>query len=538
MPESTTIDNEPPIGPSSDSSASSVDKHTANNGAPVTSIDGSMVVASDSPLQLEEVEQALLGAILRNNRVYDDLADRLNEDDFHHPAHRVIFRTVAQHALRGQQVNALTLKHFLSYDDDLLAQGGSEYLTFLENSLLPSVPRDYARILRDLRLRRGLLDIGRTTASCAQKIDPDREADELIEEAEEKLFHLSSSGDQEQVLQDLGSASENARQIAERAMTRKRKIVGVTTGFTEIDRMLGGLHDADLLILAGRPSMGKTALGLTIAYNAAQIAARDADEPGRTLFFSLEMSAEQLATRLIASRSGVSNDRIRRGEIRPDEFDKITEASKYMADLPLYIDDSAALSVSALRQRARRAKRQKKIDLVVVDYLQLLHLPSGEHRESRVQEVSSITRALKALAKDLNVPVLVISQLSRAVESREPPRPMLSDLRDSGAIEQDADVVMFVYREEYYKSRKAPEKRDEEGEEQFQARWKNYLTQLEPLRNKAELIISKQRHGPISTVNLFFEANLARFSNLDTHHTEEQVRGDGGSSDFSKPNDF
>ena len=486
-----------------------------------------------TPLQLEEVEQALLGAILRNNRVYDDLADQLGEEDFHHPAHRVIFRTVAEQSLRGQQANALTLKHYLSDDEDLLAQGGSDYLAFLENSLLPSIPRDYARILRDLRLRRGLLDISHSTAARAQRVELQVPAEELIEETEDKLFQLSSSGEQEQLLQELGAASENARQIAERAMSRKRDIVGVSTGFTEVDRMLGGLHESDLLILAGRPSMGKTALGLTIAYNAAQLCARDPNEPGRTLFFSLEMSAEQLATRLIASRSGVSNDKIRRGDINSSEFSKITEASRYMASLPLYIDDSAALSVSALRQRSRRAKRQKNIDLIVVDYLQLLHLASGERRENRVQEVSSITRSLKALAKDLNVPVLAISQLSRAVESREPPRPQLSDLRDSGAIEQDADVVMFVYRAEYYKSRKAPEKREEENDEQFNARLQRHLKELEPMRNKAELIISKQRHGPIATVNLFFEPNLARFANLERHHLEGDDLEDDISTDFS-----
>ncbi len=514
---------------STDSNEETASAQGTSMGSSMGTDQSTSLLATPAPLQLEEVEQALLGAILRNNRVYDELADQLDEDDFHHPAHRVIFRTVAEQSLRGQQANALTLRHYLSDDEDLRVQGGSDYLSFLENSLLPSVPRDYARILRDLRLRRGLLDISHSTAARAQRVELQVAAEELIEETEEKLFHLSMSGEQEQVLQELGAASENARQIAERAMSRKRDIVGVTTGFTEVNQMLGGLHESDLLVLAGRPSMGKTALGLTIAYNAARLCAQDSNEPGRTLFFSLEMSAEQLATRLIASRSGVSNDRIRRGDINSGEFSRISEASRYMADLPLYIDDSAALSVSALRQRARRAKRQKGIDLIVVDYLQLLHLASGERRENRVQEVSSITRSLKALAKDLNVPVLAISQLSRAVESRDPPRPQLSDLRDSGAIEQDADVVMFVYREEYYKSRKAPEKREDEGEEQFRARLQRYLKELEPLRNKAELIISKQRHGPIGTVNLFFEPNLARFGNLEKH----RVEAEGFDADFS-----
>ena len=468
-----------------------------------------------SPLHLEEVEQALLGAMLRNNRVYDDLADRLSIDDFHHPAHQIIYKTLGEQALRGQQANALTLAYLLSDDDALEAQGGAEYLSYLENALLPSVPKDYARILRDLRLRRNLVDIGQTTTARAQKIEPQEQADALIEEAEEKLFNLATIGEQEQILHDLGSASENARQIAQRAMERKRDIVGINTGFTELNQMLGGLHDSDLLILAGRPSMGKTALGLTIAYNAAQQVARDENEPGRTLFFSLEMSAEQLATRLIAARSGISNDRIRRGEIRRDDFQKISEASRYMAELPLFIDDSAALSVSALRQRARRAKRQKHIDLIVVDYLQLLHLAHGEHRENRVQEISSITRALKALAKDLNIPVLAISQLSREVEKRDPPRPLLSDLRESGAIEQDSDVVMFIYREVYYLRRKAPEQRAEEDVAQFEARAKAHNDLVEKKRNKAELLISKQRHGPVGTVDLFFDENLARFDNLE-----------------------
>ena len=488
----------------------------------------SAVAETPSPLQLEEVEQALLGAMLRNNRVYDDLADRLSTEDFHHPAHQIIYKTLGEQALRGQQANALTLAYILSDDEALSAQGGAEYLSYLENALLPSVPKDYARILRDLRLRRNLVDIGQATAARAQKVEPQVQADALIEEAEEKLFNLATIGEQEQIIHDIGSAAENARQIAERAMERKRDIVGINTGFTKVNQLLGGLHDSDLIVLAGRPSMGKTALGLTIAYNAAQQVMRDPKEPGRTLFFSLEMSAEQLATRLIAARSGISNDRIRRGEIRRDDFEKISEASRYMAELPLYIDDSAALSVSALRQRARRAKRQKKIDMVIVDYLQLLHLAHGEYRENRVQEVSSITRALKALAKDLNIPVLAISQLSREVEKRDPPRPQLSDLRDSGAIEQDADVVMFIYREAYYLARKAPEQRPEESLEQFQARHKRYLEMLEPKRNKAELLISKQRHGPVGTVELFFDGNLARFDNLETTEREEGIEGSDG----------
>ena len=515
MSESATIHHTPPIS----------QLPTANREIPPSASSATALAETTSPLQLEEVEQALLGAMLRNNRVYDDLADKLSDEDFHHPAHQIIYKTLGEQALRGQQANALTLAYLLSDDKALEAQGGAEYLSYLENALLPSVPKDYARILRDLRLRRNLVDIGQTTAAKAQKVEPQVQADALIEEAEEKLFNLATIGEQEQILHDIGSASENARQIAERAMERKRDLVGINTGFTKLNQMLGGLHDSDLVILAGRPSMGKTALGLTIAYNAAQQVVRDPEEPGRTLFFSLEMSAEQLATRLISAHSGISNDRIRRGEIRRDDFDKISEASRYMAELPLYIDDSAALSVSALRQRARRAKRQKNIDLVVVDYLQLLHLAHGEYRENRVQEVSSITRALKALAKDLNIPVLVLSQLSREVEKREPPRPQLSDLRDSGAIEQDADVVMFVYREAYYLARKAPEQREEESIEQFQARHKRYLDLLEPKRNKAELLISKQRHGPVGTVELFFDGNLARFANLETAEREEISSG-------------
>jgi replicative DNA helicase len=321
--------------------------------------------------------------------------------------------------------------------------------------------------------------------------------------------------------------------MAEAAFKRSGKTTGVSSGFTDLDKLLGGLHPSDLLILAGRPSMGKTALATNIAFNAAK-AYKPAKTPdGRTIaedgavvgFFSLEMSAEQLATRILAEESGISGDRIRRGDVSHEDFDKFVQASQRLSSVPLFIDDTPALSIAALRTRARRLKRQQGLDLIVVDYLQLMQgTPGARGAENRVQEISEITRGLKSVAKDLNVPVIALSQLSRAVEQREDKRPQLADLRESGSIEQDADVVMFVFREEYYLGRAEPTRRPEESDDKFNDRYGRWQERLQQVHGTGEVLIAKQRHGPIGKVTLRFDGETTKFSNyvgadhLPDHH--------------------
>ncbi|MBX9805170.1 MAG: replicative DNA helicase, partial [Alphaproteobacteria bacterium] len=358
-----------------------------------------------------------------------------------------------------------------------------------------------------LFLRRQLMGIGEGMVLTARTHELEVSATQQIEEAEKKLFDLATTGNVSGGFQSFREALTTSIEMAEVAYRRDSHIVGVTTGLTDLDKWLGGLHPSDLLIIAGRPSMGKTILATNIAFNAA-VASMENNKSGASVaFFSLEMSAEQLATRILASESGVSSDKIRRGEIRAEDFPMFVEVSRRLSTIPLFIDDTPALTVSALRTRARRLKRQEGLGLIVIDYLQLME-GGGSKRssENRVQEISDITRALKALAKELDVPVIALSQLSRAVEQREDKRPQLSDLRESGSIEQDADVVMFIFREEYYEVRRQPP----EGTDKH-AEWQARMNQI---ANQAEVIIAKQRHGPVGTVRLYFEGQLTRFGNL------------------------
>jgi replicative DNA helicase len=371
-------------------------------------------------------------------------------------------------------------------------------------------------------LRRELITLGQDVVTEAFQHDLDDPAITQIERAEAKLFELATTGQAEGGPRPLTAALTVAITMAQAAFKRDGKTVGVATGFADLDKKLGGLHPSDLVILAGRPSMGKSALATNIAFNAAKAyrTARAADgrivseDGGISAFFSLEMSSEQLATRILAEESGVSSDRIRRGEVKREDFDKFVAASQRLQTVPLYIDDTPALTIGALRTRARRMKRQQGLDLIVIDYLQLMR-PSAQGRgsENRVQEISEITRGLKAIAKELDVPVLALSQLSRAVEQREDKRPMLADLRESGSIEQDADVVMFIFREEYYLSRE-PTRRPEETEDKYNDRYERWKERCEATFGTAEVIIAKQRHGPIGTVRLHFEAETTKFENF------------------------
>ena len=462
-----------------------------------------------------EAEQGLLGAILVNNAAYERVSELLTAAHFGDALHGRIFEACGRLIERGQIANPVTLKSLFEQDGVLADLGGARYLIELANSVVSVVNAvDYARTIHDLYLRRQLIEIGEDTVNEAHRFDIDVSATAQIEATEQRLFNLAETGQTDGGFKKLVDATRIAIEMAETAFKRSSPVTGVTSGLRDLDKKLGGLHPSDLIILAGRPSMGKTALATNIGYNAAKAYLRNPEEGGRTAFFSLEMSAEQLANRILAEESGVPSDKIRRGEVGQENFLRFVEVVQEMEQVPFYIDDTPALSVPALRSRARRLKRTQGLDLIIVDYLQLLTATNSDRSENRVQEISSITRGLKALAKELNVPVIALSQLSRQVEQREDKRPQLSDLRESGSIEQDADVVMFVFREQYYLERAEPKQKPEEGDDKFNERFERWRERCEKVHNVAEVNIAKQRHGPIGTVPLFFDGNVTRFADL------------------------
>jgi replicative DNA helicase len=470
-----------------------------------------------------EAEQALLGAILVNNQVLDRVSEFLRAEHFFDPAHGRIFTAIRVIIERGQIANPVTLKTQFDQDPALSEVGGAQYLVRLAAAVVSIVnAADYARIVHDLYLRRQLIDLGEEVVNGAYEQDAEATAVEQIEQAEQQLFTLAESGQIEGGPVILSQSLAQAIRTAEAAYKRDSHVTGVTTGLVDVDKKLGGLHPSDLIILAGRPSMGKTALATNIAFNAAMAYREIRDDAGhlkvldgaKVAFFSLEMSSEQLATRILSEQTGISSDRIRRGEVREDDFPKFVESAQKLSRLPFFIDDTPALSVSALRTRARRLKRQHGLGLIVIDYLQLMRPSTGTRSENRVQEISDITRGLKAVAKELDVPVLALSQLSRAVENREDKRPQLADLRESGSIEQDADVVMFIFREQYYHERMPPMQRPDESEEKFNERYQRWQDRGNQIHNVAEVNIAKQRHGPIGTVKLYFEGAVTKFGDL------------------------
>jgi replicative DNA helicase len=471
-----------------------------------------------------EAEQALLGAIFRNNLAHSRVSDFLEPEHFANAVHGRIYAAVGKLIERGQIANPVTLKNLFDQDGALAEIGGAQYLTRLAEAAVTIInAEDYGRRIHDLHLRRQLIGLGEDVVNDAFHQDLDDPAINQIERAEAKLYELASTGQAEGGLRPFNAALTEAIETAQAAFKRSGKTVGVASGFIDLDKKLGGLHPSDLIILAGRPSMGKTSLATNIAFNAAKAYVEGVGPDGRKIaedgavigFFSLEMSAEQLATRILAEESNVSSDRIRRGDVRREDFDKFVAASQRLAAVPLYIDDTPALSVAALRTRARRLKRQQGLGIIVIDYLQLLRgTASRNGPENRVQEISEITRGLKAIAKELELPVLALSQLSRAVEQREDKRPQLSDLRESGSIEQDADVVMFIFREEYYLSRAEPTRRADEGDDKFNDRHDRWRERCEQTFGLAEVIIAKQRHGPIGTVKLHFEPETTKFDNF------------------------
>jgi replicative DNA helicase len=475
-----------------------------------------------------EVEQALLGAILVNNEAFYRVSDFLEPEHFFEPLHQKIYKDIGSLVRSGKTATPITLKTFLPADLDVAGLNANQYLARLATEATTVINAgDYGRTVYDLALRRSLIGIGEVMVNTAYDAPVDLGPQAQIEEAERRLYELAESGRYDGGFQRFAQALTTAVEMAAHAYQRDGKLSGIATGLRDLDRMMGGLQPSDLIILAGRPGMGKTALATNLAYNIAKTWRGEVRPDGRMEtvnggivgFFSLEMSAEQLATRIISEQTRLPSYRIRRGEIEPSDFDRIAEAAREMESMPLYIDETGGLSIAQLAARARRLKRQKGLDLLVVDYIQLLSGSSKRASEGRVQEVTEITTNLKALAKELVVPIVALSQLSRQVENRDDKRPQLSDLRESGSIEQDADVVMFVFREEYYLRNREPRAGSDEH-----FKWQ---TEMELAHGKAEVIIGKQRHGPTGTVALHFEADVTRFSDLATDdHLPARMHGD------------
>ena len=460
-----------------------------------------------------EAEQQLLGAVLTNNDIYDRIASVVRAEHFYDPVHQRVFEIAAARIQKNALASPVTLKGYLEDDQGLAELGGAAYLVRLAGAAISAhAARDYAQMVYDLAVRRELIRLGREISARAATVSVDDEPSEQIVKAEQDLYKIAEQGQAERGFVSFLKAAKEAVDVANLAYQREGGLAGISTGLVDLDKKLGGLHPSDLLILAGRPSMGKTSLATNIAFNVAKAHRRGRKPDGSdgTLsggvvgFFSLEMSAEQLAARILSEASEVPSEQIRRGDMTEAEFRRFVEAAKALESCPLYIDDTPALPISQVAARARRLKRTHGLDVLMVDYLQLLR---GSSKESRVQEVSEITQGLKAIAKELDIPVIALSQLSRQVESREDKRPQLSDLRESGSIEQDADVVMFVFREEYYREREKPGDHDLEA----MAKWQQIMEQV---HGKAEVIIGKQRHGPIGTVELSFEGRFTRFGNL------------------------
>jgi replicative DNA helicase len=465
-----------------------------------------------SPHNLD-AEQALLGAIIVNNDAYFRVQDFLEPDHFFEDVHRRIFEVAASLIRAGKIATPITLKTFLS-DVDLGEISISHYLARLAAEATTVInAEDYGRSIYDLALRRRLIGIGEEMVNSAYEAKVDASPRDQIEEAERKLFGLAEAGRVDGGFQRFSDALTHAIDMAANAFKRDSHLSGLSTGLIDMDTMMGGLQASDLVILAGRPGMGKTALATNLAFNVARAYRGEKQPDGSTKtvdggivgFFSLEMSSEQLATRVIAEQSGVPSYKIRRGDIREDEFYRITDVAREMQSIPLYIDQTGGISIAQLVARARRLKRQRGLDLLIIDYLQLLS-GSAKKGENRVQELTEITTGLKALAKELAVPVIALSQLSRQVENRDDKRPQLSDLRESGSIEQDADVVLFVFREEYYLKNKEPRM----GTEEY-FKWQQ---DMDRAHGRAEVIIGKQRHGPTGTIQLSFTAEVTRFGNL------------------------
>jgi len=494
--------------------------------------DGLLGLSQRLPPANLEAEQSLLGALLANNKAYERVSEFLAGEHFADAVHGRIFSAIQRRVEAGQLADAVTLRAEFEHSGLLDEVGGTAYLAQLLGAMVGIINAgEYGRVIHDAWLRRQLVDLGETMVNRAFGAEPELDGKLQLEAGEQALFDLSKAGESGGGFVSFERALAAAVQHAEKAFSNPGGVAGLSTGLRDLDAKLGGLHPSDLLILAGRPGMGKTALATKIAFGAARTVLRAAREKdpnavprGGVAVFSLEMSCDQLATRLLSEESRISGDRIRRGEISQRDFDRFLDVSRELQALPLFIDDTPAITISALRTRCRRLQRTKGLDLIVVDYLQLMRPAAGQKPENRVQEISQITQGLKAIAKELSVPVIALSQLSRAVEQREDKRPQLSDLRESGSIEQDADVVMFIYRDEYYLQQRQPKDLNFDNPQKLQEAMDKWQKDMEVAHNKAELILAKQRHGPTGTIRLFFEAEFTRFGDLDTQH-------DGGYGD-------
>ena len=473
-----------------------------------------------------QAEQALLGALLANNKAYERVSEFLSPDHFADPIHARVYAAISRRIEVGQLADAVTLKAEFEHSGVLDEVGGTGYLAQLLSAMVGIINAgEYGRAVYDAWIRRQLIDIGETVVNNAFGAIAELDGTGQTEAAEQALFDLAAKGGNAGGFITFKDALIEAIHTAERAFGRAGGVSGLSTGLRDLDKKTGGMHPSDLLILAGRPGMGKTALATKIAYGAAksllaEARAIDADAVPKAsvAIFSLEMSAEQLATRLLAEEARISGDRIRRGDIGQKDFDRFVQVSREISVLPLHIDDTPAITLSAMRTRCRRLKRTKGLSLIVVDYLQLMRPSAGTRPENRVQEISQITQGLKALAKELEVPVLALSQLSRQVESREDKRPQLADLRESGSIEQDADVVMFIYRDEYYLQQRAPKQLAFDNSDKFHTATDKWQRDMEQVHNRAEVLIEKQRHGPTGKIDLFFEGEFTRFTDLDLQH--------------------
>jgi replicative DNA helicase len=502
--------------------------------SPLTLIESPPAPEAPALPQNVEAEAALLGALMIDNRLAEDIQMKLRPDHFYEPLHARIYEAILKLIDRNMIASPVTLRPMFEADEEMKELGGPAYLAQLTGSGAAIIgARDFAGQVYDLALLRALIGVGRELVEHALDTSEDVDPKSQIESAEAALYRVAEEGGGEGSVKTFAQATRLAVQMAEKALNTGGGLSGITTGLDSVNAKTGGLHHSDLLILAGRPGMGKTALATNIAFNAARRLVRDLEdgiEAERSVgaavaFFSLEMSSDQLATRILAEQSGISSENLRMGKISQQDFRNLARAAAELESLPLYIDDTPGLTIAALRTRARRLKRQRNIGFIVVDYLQLLQGTGKGGNDNRVQEISEISRGLKTLAKELNVPVLALSQLSRAVEQREDKRPQLSDLRESGSIEQDADIVLFVYREEYYVQSREPKRPMEGDDAKVHDAHQEWARDMERVYGLSELIIAKQRHGATGKVKLKFEAKITRFSDYIEDSFAPEMRG-------------
>lgn len=462
-------------------------------------------ITQNLPFNLQ-AEQRILGSILVNNEILNKVSEFLKPKHFYEPINQKIYSGICNIVEKGISANPVSLHNMFSKDEQFIALGGDDYLSKL--AILGGATinaYEYGKIIYDLSLRRDLIKVSEETLGDAYNSGIDYAAIDQIENAENKLFHLASEGVSERGFSTLNDNIASSITSIDRAMKSDDHITGITSGYVDLDAKLSGFHDSDLVIIAGRPSMGKTAFAINLAVNACQELYEKAKKNGGDMpsigVFSLEMSSEQLSTRMLSMYTNIDSSALRSGRVNEQSYNELKTKAKMLSDLPFYIDDTPALSISAIRTRARRLKRKNNLSMLIIDYLQLIR--GSSNSDNRVLEISEITQGLKALAKELNIPIIALSQLSRAVEQRDDKRPMLSDLRESGSIEQDADIVMFLYRDEYYLSRKQPAPGTEKHTE--------WLESLNKVHNMAEVIIAKHRNGPVGTVQLYYDTRFSKF---------------------------